>query len=229
MTRPLGEGGREKKLLSERDGFRMISFFKKLFGGKNYGDPIYVISGLPRSGTSMAMKMLDAGGLGTVVDGERTADEDNPKGYFEDERVKRLHEMTDKTWVKEARGKVIKVISFLLKDLPDTNYYKVVFMRRNLDEVLASQNKMLDNRGEPNETPDDRMKELYKTHVGQVENLLAARENYEVIYMDYTAILDKPLECAIKLNGFLDLDLDTDKMASVVDKNLYRNRRKTAP
>ncbi len=206
----------------------MMSFFKKLFGGKNYGDPIYVISGLPRSGTSMAMKMLDAGGLGTVVDGQRTADDDNPKGYFEDERVKRLHEMTEKAWVAEARGKVIKVISFLLKDLPDTNYYKVVFMRRNLDEVLASQNKMLVNRGEPNETPDERMKELYSTHIKQVENLLEARENFEVIYVDYTTILSDPLDNAIKLNSFLDLNLDTDKMASVVDKNLYRNRQKTA-
>ncbi len=206
----------------------MFSFLKKLFGGTKYGDPIYVISGLPRSGTSMAMKMLDAGGLGTVVDGQRTADDDNPKGYFEDERVKHLHEMEDKLWVKEARGKVIKVISFLLKDLPDTNYYKVVFMRRGLDEVLASQNKMLVNRGEPNDTPDDRMKELYGAHVKQVENLLAVRPNFEVLYVDYTSILDSPLENAKRLNGFLGLDLDEEKMASVVDKDLYRNRRKAA-
>ncbi len=202
----------------------MISFFKKLFGG-GYGMPIYVISGLPRSGTSMAMKMLDAGGLGTVVDGRRTADDDNPKGYFEDERVKHLHEDKDKSWVKEARGKVIKVISFLLKELPDENFYKVVFLRRDLDEVLASQNKMLVNRGEKSETPDERMKELYATHLQQVENLLSVRPNYEVLYLHYTSILKDPLENAKKMKAFLGLDLDVNAMAGVVDPDLYRNRK----
>src|SRR5438128_3864516 len=121
-----------------------------------YGRPIVVVSGLPRSGTSMAMKMLEAGGLRVVTDGQRTADEDNPKGYYEDERVKDLHREGDKTWLRDARGDVVKIISFLLKSLPADNNYKVLFMHRNLREIVASQNKMLARRGEKNETPDDR-------------------------------------------------------------------------
>src|SRR5919108_966564 len=91
-----------------------------------YGKPIVVVSGLPRSGTSMAMKMLEAGGLAVVTDGLRAADEDNPKGYYEDERVKDLYEASDKRWLREARGRVVKIISFLLKSLPSDNNYKVL-------------------------------------------------------------------------------------------------------
>ena len=102
-------------------------------------ETIYVVSGLPRSGTSMMMRMLEAGGMELVVDNIRTADEDNPKGYYEDERVKDLAEAENTRWLREARGKVIKVVSSLLNYLPKNNNYKVVFMRRHLDEVLASQ------------------------------------------------------------------------------------------
>ena len=119
-----------------------------------YGRPVVIVSGLPRSGTSMAMKMLEAGGMELVVDNIRSADEDNPKGYYEDERVKDLAETVDKEWLREARGKVIKVVSSLLNYLPKGNTYKVVFMRRNLHEVLASQTKMLDRRDEQSHTED---------------------------------------------------------------------------
>src|SRR5688572_29274329 len=93
-----------------------------------YGQPIVVVSGLPRSGTSMAMKMLEAGGLVVVTDNVRTADDDNPRGYYEDERVKDLARDANRTWLRDARGKAIKIISFLLKDLPPDNNYKVLFM-----------------------------------------------------------------------------------------------------
>ena len=118
-------------------------FFRK----QKYGEPVVVVSGLPRSGTSMMMKMLEAGGLAVQTDDLREADVDNPKGYYEDERVKDLEKMDDKSWIQESRGKVLKVISFLLKDLPEDNYYKVIFMRRNLEEIMASQNKMIDRLG----------------------------------------------------------------------------------
>src|SRR5688572_10458496 len=104
----------------------------------------------------MAMKMLEAGGLHVVSDGRRSADEDNPRGYYEDERVKDLHRPGDKSWLRATRGKVIKIISFLLKSLPADNNYKVLFMHRNLREIVASQNKMLDRRGEKNDTSDER-------------------------------------------------------------------------
>src|SRR5687768_8758894 len=129
----------------------MIPLMQRIYRRLRYGKPIVVVSGLPRSGTSMAMKMLEAGGLSVVTDGLRTPDEDNPKGYYEDERVKRLHKEPDKTWLHEARGKVVKIISFLLKSLPPDHNYKVVLMQRNLREIVASQNKMLARLGKPND------------------------------------------------------------------------------
>src|SRR5262245_6505245 len=119
------------------------------FERRRYGEPVAVVSGLPRSGTSMMMKMLEAGGLTPYTDGERSADIDNPEGYYEFERVKDLERDPDKSWVRGARGKALKVISFLLRHLPGENRYRIVYMRRHLDEVLKSQDKMLDRLGNP--------------------------------------------------------------------------------
>ena len=197
---------------------------KKMMKRIQYGDPVILVSGLPRSGTSMTMKMLDAVGLGMVVDGVREADEDNPKGYFEDERVKDLHKTEDKSWVKAARGKAIKVISYLLKDLPDENYYKVIFMRRNLKEVLASQKKMLDRRGETSETSDERMIEIYEDHLWKVNYMFKHKPNFETLEIEYTAVINDPRAQAMRISDFLGLDLDVDKMVAAVDPKLYRNR-----
>jgi hypothetical protein len=137
----------------------------RLYRQLRYGKPLIIVSGLPRSGTSMAMKMLDAGGFSIVSDGIREADEDNPKGYFELERVKELDKGGDKSWLREYRGQVVKIISFLLPDLPDDLNYRIIFMRRNLAEVIKSQNKMLDRRGEPVDPgSDERMMQLYERH-----------------------------------------------------------------
>src|SRR5262245_34269287 len=116
--------------------------------------PIIIVSGLPRSGTSMMMKILEAGGLPVLTDALRTADDDNPKGYYEYERVKQL-DKGDQAWLAEAEGKVVKVISALLTQLPATHQYRVIFMQRKLAEVLASQRKMLIHRGEPTDAVDD--------------------------------------------------------------------------
>ncbi|MFH1278808.1 MAG: sulfotransferase [Candidatus Eisenbacteria bacterium] len=202
-----------------------MSLLKKLKDSfSSRGEPVVIVSGLPRSGTSLAMKMLDAGGMSQIIDGIRTADVDNPKGYYEDERVKDLHKMADKAWVKDARGRALKVISFLIKDLPDENHYKIVFMRRHLDEVLASQNKMLDHRKEANETPDDKMREIYQDHLKQVFSLMERRPNMDVLFVDYTGVLEDPKGNAEKIRDFLGTSLDVEKMASVADRNLYRNR-----
>ncbi|NJN53987.1 MAG: sulfotransferase [Anaerolineae bacterium] len=120
-----------------------MSFFKKLF---KTDQPVIIVSGLPRSGTSMMMKMLEVGGIPPLTDQIRTADNDNPKGYYEFERVKQL-DKGDTAWVADAQGKVVKVISQLLRYLPADQEYRVIFMRRNMDEILASQQKMLINRG----------------------------------------------------------------------------------
>ena len=202
----------------------MLSILRRTYRRIRFGEPIVVVSGLPRSGTSMAMKMLEAGGLSAVVDGIRAADEDNPRGYFEDERVKDLGRMRDKSWLAGARGKAIKVISYLLKDLPAAHNYKVVFMRRDFREVLASQAKMLERRGETSESSDERMIELYEDHLWKVDRLLRRAPHLEALDVHYTAVLEDPAGEARRIHDFLGLPLDVEKMAGVVDERLYRNR-----
>jgi hypothetical protein len=202
----------------------MGSVAKRLLRRLRYGRPVVVVSGLPRSGTSMAMKMLEAGGMSTVVDNMRTADEDNPKGYFEDERVKDLAEMDDTSWLRAARGKVIKVVSSLLQHLPRDNSYKVVFMRRNLHEVLASQAKMLDRRGEDSTADDEDLFRMYQGHLEKVVFQLRFRDWFDVLYLDFADVVADPETAARRMNEFLGGGLDVEKMALQVDPNLYRNR-----
>jgi hypothetical protein len=195
----------------------------RLYRRIRHGRPIVVVSGLPRSGTSMAMKMLEAGGLRVVTDNLRSADEDNPKGYYEDERVKDLHQEGDRTWLREARGKVVKIISFLLKSLPADNNYKVVFMHRNLREIVASQNKMLVRRGERNGTPDDRAVQLLEEQVRDARFFLR-RPQFEVMELNYGEMLQGARPEALRIAQFLGGGLDVEKMVEVVDVQLYRNR-----
>ena len=202
----------------------MISKINKWYRYLRYGRPIIVVSGLPRSGTSMAMKMLDAGGIQLVVDGQRTADEDNPKGYYEDERVKDLATADDKQWLALSRGKAIKIISYLLKELPTNRNYKVLFMRRDLQEVLASQSKMLDRRSEESETDDQRMMDLFENHLWKVGYLIKNAQHLEVMDLAYRQVIQDPESAAEKINDFLGGTLDVEAMSRVVDANLYRNR-----
>lgn len=205
----------------------MASWLTKTRLKLKYGEPVVLVSGLPRSGTSMAMKMLEAGGLSVIQDGIRVADEDNPKGYYEDERVKDLAEMDDRTWIRGLRGKVIKVVSSLLQYLPPDNFYKVVFVRRNLHEVLASQQKMLDRRGEANETDDEAMMKMYEQHLEKVRFQLRFRENFDVLYLNYPDVLGDPAGEARRLSEFFQGRLNVEAMTAVVDPNLYRNRRES--
>ena len=187
-------------------------------------DYVTIVSGLPRSGTSMMMKMLDAGGLVVVTDNVRTADEDNPKGYYEFERVKKIE--SDKAWLPEAHGKVVKMISALLRHLPNEYRYKVVFMRRKIEEVLASQRQMLVRRGKPADAVSDaKMAESFAKHVRQVEAWIAAHPNVEVLYVSYNEMVENPAPHAAAIAAFLDGGLDTAKMTSVVEGELYRQRR----
>jgi hypothetical protein len=204
----------------------MPSTLQRLYRRLRYGEPIVVVSGLPRSGTSMLMKMLEAGGLPIVTDGVRTADEDNPKGYYEVERVKDLAQETDRAWLAEARGKGIKVISFLLKSLPPQFNYRVVFIRREIEEVLASQKKMLVRRGETDDTPPERMREHFTDDLWRARYQLTHRPWFEVLEVHYTEVLARPLEGAQQINAFLGGSLDPEAMAAVVDPDLYRNRAK---
>lgn len=206
----------------------MASPLQRIWRRLRYGEPVVVVSGLPRSGTSMAMKMLEAGGLAVHTDGLRTADDDNPKGYFEHERVKDLANETDKRWLGAARGRAVKVISYLLKELPACYNYRVIFLRRDLEEVLASQSKMLANRGEAPAEDDGRMTETFQDHLWKAQYLLRSAPQFEVLYVDYQAVVAKPRAEAERMNAFLDGRLDLEQMVAAVDASLYRNRRSAA-
>ncbi len=198
---------------------------KHLYRKIRFGKPIVVVSGLPRSGTSMTMKMLSEGGLELVTDGIRTADDSNPNGYYELETVKELGKAADLSWLPDARGKAVKVISYLLRFMPQTFNYRVIFMHRNLHEVITSQNKMLEQRGESNETSDERVVTLFEQELKKAKNLIAARSCFDAIDVNHKEVLADPLQQATRINRFLGGGLNIERMAAAVDPRLYRNRR----
>ena len=186
-------------------------------------DTITIVSGLPRSGTSMMMKMIAVGGLKPLTDNIRIADDDNPEEYYEFERVKKLK--NDKAWLPDAKGKVVKIISMLLKHLPLDYSYKVIFMLRNMDEILASQKQMLIRRKEPTDKVSDKdLAKMYKNHLQTIKTWLDREPNFEVLYVKYNEVLNNPVESCKKVNEFLGNTLDVAKMASIIDKNLYHQR-----
>ncbi|NOY38664.1 MAG: sulfotransferase [Nitrospirae bacterium] len=185
---------------------------------------ITIVSGLPRSGTSMMMKMLEAGGLPPLTDKLRTADDDNPKGYYEFERVKKL-DQGDIAWLSEAQGKAVKVISALLTYLPPTYTYRVIFMHRAMPEILASQKKMLIRRQEDaDDTRDEEMAGLYLKHLQRVDSWISGRPNIKRIDVNFNEILKNPQPYIKRINNFLDGILDTGKAEAVIDPRLYRQR-----
>jgi hypothetical protein len=185
---------------------------------------VTIVSGLPRSGTSMMMKVLEAGGLPVLTDNVRSADDDNPKGYYEYERVKKMPE-GDIAWLADAQGKVVKVISALLEYLPQEYSYRVIFMRRNIQEILASQRQMLVRSGKPTDkVSDEKLAEMYQKHLAKVESWLAAQPNVTVLFINYNAILQDPQPHLREVNKFLGNTLSNDKMASMIDPTLYRQK-----
>ena len=185
---------------------------------------ITIVSGLPRSGTSMMMQMLMAGGMDIVTDEIRKADEDNPRGYLEWERVKKLKE--DKSWLNECSGKAVKVISMLLFDLPSNPHYKIIFMQRAIEEVLASQRIMLERQGETKDgISDEHMAEKFEKHLKQVKDWIAHQSNIEVLYVKYNEVIADPLRYSKAVNNFLGEDLNTKTMAEAVEETLYRQRK----
>jgi hypothetical protein len=188
------------------------------------GRPIIVVSGLPRSGTSMAMRMLDAGGVPILADSARPADDSNPLGYYEFEPVKALASGGDTRWLQTARGKAVKIVSPLLTHLPESYDYRIVFMRRDLDEVVASQNAMLDARGESRGAADARIRAHYEQHLQQVARFLARRACFSALTVEYADVIAQPREQSARINAFLGGGLDVARMAAVADAALYRHR-----
>ena len=192
--------------------------------GRMHTDYITVVSGLPRSGTSMLMKMLQAGGLVPIVDGIRSADEDNPGGYYEFEKVKKMAE--DISWLASAQGKVIKVISQLLADLPSHYRYKVLLIHREMAEVLASQQIMIKRRGQRTDAADDaEIGAIFQRHIKQIRSWLAAQDHFEVLDVQYADILSNPHRESLRIAAYLGEGFDAEVMAGVVDSKLYRQRK----
>ncbi len=184
---------------------------------------IAIVSGLPRSGTSMMMKMLDAGGLEVVTDGVRKADVDNPKGYYEFERVKQIKE--DSSWIPETRGRVFKMVSLLLYHLPVDEVYRVVLMRRSTEEILASERKMLERLGkDPDHATDARMAEIFRKHLDHLGGWLATQRHIRYQEVNYNGIMQDPHGVLEGVDAFLGGGLDVERMADVIDPALYRNR-----
>ncbi len=184
---------------------------------------ITVVSGLPRSGTSMMMRMLDEGGIDAVTDRVREADVDNPKGYYEFEPVKKTKD--DASWVPTAVGKSVKMVYMLLYDLPADVDYRVVFMRRHLDEVIASQNVMLERRGKSQGgMSGDVLKSTFEAQIKKCSDWLTQQPNFKTLYVDYNEVLKTPQSPVDAINVFLGGNLNTQAMLTVVDPSLYRRR-----
>ena len=191
----------------------------------NPKEEIVIVSGLPRSGTSMMMNMLEAGGLSLLKDDVRLPDEDNPEGYFEFEQVKKLKE-GDITWLADVRGKAVKIISYLLTYLPSKHHYHVIFMRRKLPEIIASQRLMLIRRGEdPDKVKAKELETILENHLKQVDEWLISQGNIKLIDMDYNHLLNHPEKDLESLNWFLGNSLSVPKMAEVINPSLYRQRK----
>jgi hypothetical protein len=199
----------------------------KLFSRSNKDNaakqPIIIVSGLPRSGTSMMMRMLAEGGLPVLTDELRRADEDNPKGYFELEVVRQLKEGKF-AWLQEANGKVIKVISALLEYLPQGYQYKIIFMERDPRETMVSQKKMLDHRGETSKLSDEEMEQQFQKHLSAMRPWLVRQPNMDVLYVNYNVLMVQPEPTCERISEFLEMPLNLRQMLAVPDKQLYRNR-----
>jgi hypothetical protein len=184
---------------------------------------ITIVSGLPRSGTSLMMQMLVAGGMSPLSDGEQQADTDNPRGYLEWERIKQLP--NDPGCIAEAEGKVVKVISRLLPSLPAGHEYRVVFMQRPLPEVIASQDRMLRRRGTYKEGADPAaISAAFEKHLREVYAWLDSKTYVKTLRIPYHGVLSQPKEIGKQVTEFLQIDLNINAMNGCVDASLYRNR-----
>jgi sulfotransferase family protein len=185
--------------------------------------PVTVVSGLPRSGTSLMMKMLAEGGMPVITDEIRRADSDNPNGYFEFETVRQMS-AGNVNWLADANGKAVKVISALLEYLPSNYSYKIIFLERDVHEVLASQRKMLMHRNEKEMANEAEVEAQIQKHLSAMKPWLVRQPNIEVLYVNYNMLMTEPEPVCEQIAEFLDLPLNQTRMLAVPDKQLYRNR-----
>lgn len=204
----MGQPGRARKY--------KMGFEEKIKG------TITIVSGLPRSGTSMMMQMLDAGGADIFTDQERKSDESNPKGYYEHEAIKSLAQ--NATFLKEATGKTMKVIAQLLRNLPSSFRYRIVLMERDIQEVVASQQKMLEREGNSAQSTSATLAKRYEDTIQKVKAWAEVQPNVEICYVSYAAVLENAFVESIRINEFLEGELLVERMVSQVDPTLYREK-----
>ncbi len=188
-----------------------------------------IVSGLPRSGTSMMMQMIEASGIEVFSDGIRTADENNKKGYYEHERIKYLP--TDITILKQVGDRVVKIVAPLLFHLPKNYRYKIIFMEREMGEILLSQHKML-KRNKVKKKQDVFSFKLWKKFeevIDRIKSTYKDERNISLLFVQHRDVIEDPLSVAREVSTFLDRDLDITKMASVVDNTMYREREAHNP
>lgn len=185
---------------------------------------ITIVSGLPRSGTSMMMQIIEAGGIPALTDNIRRKDEDNPRGYYEFEPVKKTKH--DPSWVPAARGKAVKMVYSLIYDLPLDFEYRIVFIARDLSEVITSQKKMLQRLGRTGAQVDDvRMAELFKIQLVKFNHWVLTKNCFSMLTVHYIDMIASPRSQAVKINEFLGGGLNVEAMVGAVEPHLYRNKK----
>ena len=185
---------------------------------------VTVVSGLPRSGTSLLMQMLRAGGMPVLADAARPPDPDNPRGYLEYEPVRRIER--DAGFVAGAVGRAIKIVVPLVRHLPATHAYRVLLVERHIDEVIASQEAMLARRGaaEAGELPPARLAAIYAAQLTEARDRLAALPACDVLAVAHATLVSDPAAAAAAIDAFLGGGLDRAAMARAVDATLHRQR-----
>lgn len=187
-------------------------------------DFVTIVSGLPRSGTSLMMQMLQAGGIELLTDGRRAPDENNPRGYFEHEAVK--HGRNDLSWLEQANSKAVKVIHLLLLNLPSDRNYRVIFMLRDLEEVVVSQRVMLQQQGRvPAALADKTLADIFEKQLASVRQWLAERPNFRVLYLNHREVIADPSTASGQINEFLGGNLKVAEMTMAVNPQLHRQRK----
>ncbi|MEA3450494.1 MAG: tetratricopeptide repeat protein, partial [Bacteroidota bacterium] len=186
-------------------------------------ETIYIVSGLPRSGTSLIMQMLEKAGMKMFVDNHRKADESNPKGYFEHEAVKSISR--NKAWINQAVGKVVKVVSHLLFHLPANYHYKIVFADRDLNQIITSQQKMLEKNGKVSKASHSITLEMsYQKNLQKVDQWAKNHHNIEILHVEHSKLINNGFEEAKKIVKFLEINAQAEEMAKVIDKKLHRTK-----
>lgn len=184
---------------------------------------VTVVSGLPRSGTSLMMQMLAAGGMPVLTDGVRAADEDNPHGYFEYEPVKATKR--DASWLERAEGKAVKIVYALLRDLPASHEYRVIMMHRDLNETIASQREMLRRSGRAGaHVSDDKLRDLFAREMADIADWLLRQANFKSLDVEYRECVKEPSVVPARVNAFLGGEWNEVAMIAAVDPDLYRRR-----